>query len=106
MLHMLPGASDFDLRRQFGELELVTGSVTAPDRTAHIAPSALRLTHTEVRPSMPCLLPAVTTKIRTRSRCFPDRVTALLSPDVFAVQPSLAVHFPGGGRTGHCGGAP
>ena len=27
MLHMLPGASDFDLRRQFGELELVTGSV-------------------------------------------------------------------------------
>jgi p-hydroxybenzoate 3-monooxygenase len=27
MLHMLPGASDFDLRRQLGELKLVTGSV-------------------------------------------------------------------------------
>jgi p-hydroxybenzoate 3-monooxygenase len=27
MLHTLPGATDFDLRRQLGELELVTGSV-------------------------------------------------------------------------------
>jgi p-hydroxybenzoate 3-monooxygenase len=27
MLHTLPGASDFDVRRQLGKLELVTGSV-------------------------------------------------------------------------------
>jgi putative NAD(P)-binding protein len=66
----------------------------------------VQVTQTEVRPSMPCLLPAVTTKIRTRSRCFPDRVTALLPPDILAGQPSLEVHFPGGGRTGNRGGAP
>lgn len=34
MLHTLPGASDFDLRRQFGELESVT---TSRAGTAYLA---------------------------------------------------------------------
>ena len=36
----------------------------------------------------------------------PRPVTASSSANVLAGQPSLAVHFPGGGRTGHRGGAP